>query len=106
MTAFALSCASVALTLYLTAGAAMPVSEQDTATDNSDIEVLQLRENFYMIAGGGGNIGVQVGEDGVVVVDAGSAPNSSAVIAAIQSVSPALATLEFGARFHHLSMSP
>ena len=86
MTAFALSCASVALTLYLTTGAAMPVSEQDTATDNSDVEVLQLRENFYMIAGGGGNIGVQVGKDGVVVVDAGSAPNSSAVIAAIQNI--------------------
>src|SRR3954449_12913044 len=30
-----------------------------------DLEVLQLRPNFFMIAGAGGNIGVQVGEDGV-----------------------------------------
>ena len=35
--------------------------------------VLQLRPNFFMIAGAGGNIGVQIGDDGVVVVDAGSA---------------------------------
>src|SRR5215475_7570715 len=38
-----------------------------------DLEVLQLRQNFFMIGGAGGNIGVQIGEDGVVVVDAGVA---------------------------------
>ena len=37
------------------------------------LEVLQVRPNFFMIAGAGGNIGVQVGDDGVVIVDAGSA---------------------------------
>ena len=35
--------------------------------------VLQLRPNFFMIAGAGGNVGVQIGDDGVVVVDSGSA---------------------------------
>ena len=48
------------------------------------LEVLQLRPNFYMIAGAGGNIGVQVGPDGVVVVDAGSAMKADAVLAAIR----------------------
>ena len=43
-----------------------------TAAASSDLEVLQVRENFYLIAGAGGHIGVQVGDDGVVVVDAGS----------------------------------
>src|SRR5690242_3234445 len=43
------------------------------AQQAQELEVLQLRPNFYMIAGAGGNIGVQVGVDGVVVVDAGSA---------------------------------
>ena len=51
-----------------------------------DFEVLQLRPNFYMIAGAGANIGVQVGEDGVVVVDAGAASRSDAVIAAIKKI--------------------
>jgi cyclase len=52
----------------------------------ADLEVLQLRPNFYMIAGAGGNIGFQVGVDGVVVVDSGSAASADAVIAAIQKV--------------------
>ena len=33
------------------------------------LETVQLRPNFYMIGGAGGNIGVQVGSDGVVLVD-------------------------------------
>jgi len=53
-----------------------------------DLEVLQLRPNFFMIAGAGGNIGVQIGEDGVVVVDAGSAASAPAVVAAIRKLTP------------------
>jgi glyoxylase-like metal-dependent hydrolase (beta-lactamase superfamily II) len=51
-----------------------------------NLQVLQLRPNFYMIAGAGGNIGFQVGEDGVVVVDSGSASSADAVVAAIKKV--------------------
>jgi cyclase len=50
------------------------------------LEVLQVRPNFYMIAGAGGNIGVQVGEDGAVVVDSGSAANVDAVLAQIKKL--------------------
>ena len=50
--------------------------------------VLQLRPNFFMIAGAGGNVGVQIGDDGVVVVDSGSAANADAVVAAIKAMSP------------------
>src|SRR5580704_1686314 len=50
------------------------------------LEVLQVRPDFYMIAGAGGNIGVQVGADGVVVVDTGSASSADAVVAAISKV--------------------
>ena len=50
------------------------------------LEVLQLRPNFYMIAGAGGNIAVQVGEDGVVVVDAGTASKTEAVLAAVKKI--------------------
>jgi glyoxylase-like metal-dependent hydrolase (beta-lactamase superfamily II) len=53
---------------------------------NANLEVLQLRPNFYMIAGAGGNIGFQVGSDGVVVVDSGSASSADAVVAAIRKV--------------------
>src|SRR5580658_9003571 len=52
----------------------------------TNLEVLQVRPNFYMIAGAGGNIGFQVGTDGVVVVDTGSASGADAVIAAIRKI--------------------
>ena len=56
------------------------------AQQAEELEVLQLRPNFYMIAGAGGNIGVQVGVDGVVVVDAGSASKAEQVVAAIKKI--------------------
>ena len=45
-----------------------------------------MRPNFYMVAGAGGNVGFQTGEDGVVVVDTGSAPNADAIVAVIKKV--------------------
>ena len=56
------------------------------STPGTNVEVLQVRPNFYMIAGAGGNIGFQVGADGVVVVDTGSASSADAVVAAIRKV--------------------
>ncbi len=55
----------------------------------SELEVLQIRPNFYLIAGAGANVGVQVGEDGVIVVDAGAASNAGDVVAAIRKISSA-----------------
>ena len=52
------------------------------------LHILQLRPNFYMIAGAGANIGVQIGDDGVVVVDAGSSARAAAVVAAIKRITP------------------
>ena len=57
-----------------------------TAASSGALEVLEVRPNFFMIAGAGGNIGVQVGDDGVVVVDAGSATNAADVVAAIKRI--------------------
>jgi cyclase len=50
------------------------------------LDVLEVRPTFFMIAGAGGNVGVQVGEDGVVVVDAGSAANAQSLVAAIKRI--------------------
>src|ERR1700693_4399012 len=52
----------------------------------TNLEVLQLRPNFYMIAGAGGNIGFQVGTDGVVIVDSGSVSRAESRVAAIKRV--------------------
>jgi hypothetical protein len=37
-----------------------------------DVEVLQVRPNFYIIAGAGGNIAVQVGPIGAILVNTGT----------------------------------
>ena len=76
---------AVAAAAILTFGATMARTD---AQAPRDVEVLQLRPNFFMIAGAGGNIGVQIGEDGVIIVDAGAAPSATAVVAAIKKLSP------------------
>ena len=50
--------------------------------------MLEVRPNVFMISGAGGNIAVQTGEDGVVVVDAGSSASASAVVTAIKRITP------------------
>ena len=52
------------------------------------LEVVQARPNFFMIAGAGGNIGVQIGIDGVVLVDAGTEGASDRVLAEIKKLTP------------------
>jgi cyclase len=65
---------------------AAPQGGQTSIAATGGLEVLQLRPNFFMIAGGGSNVGVQVGDDGVVVVDAGSTSSAGDVLAAIQKI--------------------
>jgi glyoxylase-like metal-dependent hydrolase (beta-lactamase superfamily II) len=65
--------------------AAMP---QAAAAPSNNLEILEVRPSFFVIAGDGANIGVQVGEDGLVVVDAGTAADAPAILAAIKRISP------------------
>jgi glyoxylase-like metal-dependent hydrolase (beta-lactamase superfamily II) len=53
----------------------------------SKLDVLHVQRNVYMVAGAGGNIAVQVGPEGVLVVDAGLAEMSDQVLAAIRTLS-------------------
>ena len=52
----------------------------------ADLDVIQVRPNFYMIAGAGGNIGVQIGSDGVVLVNTGTEAASDQVLAALKKL--------------------
>jgi cyclase len=56
---------------------------------NAEVHVLPVQGNIYMIVGAGGNITVQTGKDGVLVVDTGLAANADKVLAAIKSISTA-----------------
>jgi len=54
--------------------------------DDGALDIVKVRKNFYMLAGGGGNIGVQIGSDGIVLVNAGDASASDRVLAALKTL--------------------
>ena len=60
-----------------------PVSAQQKS---QDLDVIQLRPNFWMIAGAGANIALETGPDGSVLIDAGSAEAADRVIATIKNL--------------------
>lgn len=60
---------------------------QPGSRPGDEVDVLHVQGNVYMIAGDGGNIAVQSGPEGVVVVDSGSGESSEAVVAAIRRIS-------------------
>ena len=63
------------------------VFAQTAAPAASELETLKVQGNVYLITGAGGNIAVQVGDQGVVVVDTGVASMSANVVAAIRKLS-------------------
>src|ERR1700722_13645414 len=66
---------------------ALAVPSHAAEAENAEqLDVVRVRPNFYMIAGAGGNIGVQVGSDGVVLVNAGSAAGADLVVAAVKKL--------------------
>jgi glyoxylase-like metal-dependent hydrolase (beta-lactamase superfamily II) len=67
-----------------------PATQAGPARSHSEdaLEVLEVRPSFFVIAGAGANVAVQVGEDGIVVVDSGSSASAPAVLAAIKRISP------------------
>ena len=71
------------------------------------LEILEVRPSFYVIAGEkAGNIAVQVGEDGLVVVDSGSTDDAARVLAAIKSLSPKPIRMFHGAADNYVPVAP
>ncbi len=62
-------------------------TQAQQANQNFDITTLPVQGNVYMLQGAGGNVAVQTGEMGVVVVDTGLEAASGKLIAAIKKLS-------------------
>ncbi len=56
------------------------------ADDAVGIKTTQLRDNLYMLAGKGGNIGLFTGSDGSFMIDDQYAPLTEKILAAVKSV--------------------
>jgi glyoxylase-like metal-dependent hydrolase (beta-lactamase superfamily II) len=67
--------------------AAAAWAQQAPKADNGEVHVLPVQGNVYMLVGAGGNITVQIGKDGVLVVDTGLERMSDKVLAEIKKLS-------------------
>ena len=56
------------------------------AQQNSEIHVLHVQGNVYMLVGAVGNIAVQAGNDGVLLVDTGAAQMTDQVLATVKQL--------------------
>src|SRR3989449_1077710 len=56
------------------------------AQQNSEIHVLHVQGNVYMLVGAVGNIAVQVGNDGALLVDTGAAQMTDQVLATVKQL--------------------
>jgi glyoxylase-like metal-dependent hydrolase (beta-lactamase superfamily II) len=81
----ATSAALLAAAVVILAGGARGIAGQQPAS--AALEVIQLRPNFYVIAGDGSNVAVQTGSDGVVVVDTGTGRRAAEIVAEIRKLS-------------------
>jgi len=57
------------------------------AAADAELHILHVQGNVHMLVGAGGNIALQVGDDGVLLVDTGLAANAEKVVAAIRTIS-------------------
>jgi glyoxylase-like metal-dependent hydrolase (beta-lactamase superfamily II) len=85
---------ALAAAAAVAAGAAMAVgtgalAQQNQNFDSVQIDVVPVRGGVYMLVGAGGNTTIQVGGDGVMVVDTQFAPLGAKLLAAIRSISAA-----------------
>jgi glyoxylase-like metal-dependent hydrolase (beta-lactamase superfamily II) len=60
---------------------------QAVPADTGEVRVQPVQGNVSMLAGAGGNIAVQIGRQGVVVIDTGSGTMTDKVLAAIRQLS-------------------
>ena len=60
-------------------------AQEDPATG---LDLVQIRPNFYVIAGAGGNIVMQTGPEGVILVDSGTTEMADKVLATVRRVTP------------------
>src|SRR5580698_8122747 len=76
------------LTAAVYLGATGALLAQNQNFDNVEVKILPVQGNVYMLVGAGGNSTVQVGKDGVLVVDTMYAPMATKIMAAIRTLSP------------------
>jgi cyclase len=68
--------------------------------DKVEIKTLKLSDNLYMLQGSGGNMGLSVGPDAVLLIDDQFAPLTPKIETAIKAVSPKPVTIVVNTHWH------
>jgi len=68
--------------------------------DSVQIKTYKMNERIYMLEGSGGNIGLLVGKDGVVMIDDQFAPLSEKIKTAIKNITDAPVKFVINTHFH------
>jgi glyoxylase-like metal-dependent hydrolase (beta-lactamase superfamily II) len=76
-----------ALVLALAFALVVPAQSVPANLDNIEIQTIPVQGNVYMLAGAGGNITLQAGADGVLLVDTQYERLASKIVAAIRRLS-------------------
>ena len=79
----------------------LPLQAAGQDFDNIEIITNHVKDNIYYLEGSGGNIGVIVGNDGVLIVDNQFAPLSNKIEAAITDLSELSVTFAVNSHFHY-----
>src|SRR5688572_4113777 len=78
--------AFLGITVALGVVSSMHGAEAQQRLPPGEVEIVPVRQNFYMLAGAGANIGVLVGPDGFIVVDTGAAAMTDEVLQALDAL--------------------
>ena len=87
------------LLVCLLAIAASPATAQQNF-DKVEIKATHVRGNVYMLTGSGGNIGVSVGPDGILIVDDQFAPLADKIRAALAEIGGGQLKFILNTHFH------
>jgi cyclase len=79
--------ASVSSVAVHAAAGNQTIAKEGRGPVDGQVHILPVRGDIYMLVGAGANITVQVGNDGILLVDAGLASMSEQVLAAVRSLS-------------------
>lgn len=87
-TPIARACAGIALVVMaaLTAPGALLRAQQAAPAAGDAIKAVHVRENVWMLVTPGGNLALQVGNEGALLVDTGRAGSGEAVLTAVRSI--------------------
>jgi cyclase len=80
------SCTIVLVSAQGQGGRPAPLVRPAPTPASTEVQVLPVQKSVYLLASAAGNAAVQIGEDGVLLVDTGSAPMVQKLFAAIRTL--------------------